>query len=131
MRAELNKVVGTKDSLPRGSITLVSEYLNAVNAVALLKSADKDDAAAAAVYEEARGAYDFITGRIYNQKALGNYVKVLNNYKDLLDRLGRQQEAAEVGTSASLLQAKLDDLNQEQQGAQPAQQTQTQPAGGL
>jgi tetratricopeptide (TPR) repeat protein len=129
LTTQLNKIVGTKETLPRGSITLVTEYLDAVETVAVIQTLDKNDVEAAATYQKAFDTYDFIKGRIYNPRALSIYAKFLNRYKVLLNKLGRQEEAAKVEASISGLQAKANDINQEQQGSQPTPQGQTQPAG--
>jgi hypothetical protein len=106
LSGELDAAIG-KDSAPTGTVTLVSEYLAAVEAVAYLNLQDKKEAEAMEVYRRAFEAQGFITGKIYNPKILRYYVKTLNNYRGLLDKHGPTAEAAKVAASAQRLDGML------------------------
>ncbi|HVF41937.1 MAG TPA: hypothetical protein VM936_02945 [Pyrinomonadaceae bacterium] len=129
LTGEMDKIVSGRGVPPRGYVTLVGEYANAVMSAADVYGRDGDDAAAAAAYAKAFKAYDFINGKIYNLRALKNYAEVLKKYGELLDRLGRQAEAAQVKDSAARVLKRVNESQdiQEQQSAQQTQQGATHP----
>jgi energy-coupling factor transporter ATP-binding protein EcfA2 len=127
LTAEMDKVVGLTGTLPKGSITLVSEYANAARDAAYFQRRDNNVEEAAAVYRKAFAAYNFVTKRIYFVPALESYAKLLDDYALLLGKQDKQADAAKVADSAKTVRAKLSETRnvQEQQAQQGALQPPT------
>ncbi|HKG14279.1 MAG TPA: hypothetical protein VKB12_13210 [Pyrinomonadaceae bacterium] len=124
LAAEMNKIAGLPGTLPRGSITLVREYAEAVRDAAYFYGRDKNVEEAAAVYQRAFEAYDFVTKKIYFVPALESYARMLDGYAGMLDKQGRKGDAAKVVAAARGLLKKVEETKniQEQQTAQQTHQ---------
>ena len=102
-----NRLLTPGASRPKSPITLVSEYLNAVEASAFILEQQKRNDEAEAAYQHAFAAYDRITSTIYNSRVLRAYALNLDKYEKLLTRLNKQAEAAKVAEKTVALQEKL------------------------
>ncbi|HEV7891656.1 MAG TPA: hypothetical protein VGP08_13530 [Pyrinomonadaceae bacterium] len=122
LASEMDKVVSGPGVLPGGYITLVGEYANATQGLAFVHGLDKGDAgadaSAAAVYQKAFEASDFVSQKIYNLRALRTYAEMLDNYEALLNKLGKAEEAARVAASARRVRDKSEDIQQQQRAQQ-------------
>jgi hypothetical protein len=111
---------------PKDPVTLVSEYLYAIQALAYFYDG-KDDAKAEAAYQRAVAAHDYITRKIYNEKILKFYDAGLEDYQKLLKKLNKQTEAIQVADKSKVVKEKLRQFEaiREQQTLQK-----TQPSSG-
>ncbi|HKY26462.1 MAG TPA: hypothetical protein VJM12_00795 [Pyrinomonadaceae bacterium] len=107
-----NRLVTPGGPRPRSQITLVSEYLNAVEAAAFILEQQRRNDEAAAAYQPAFAAYDRITSTIYNLKVLRAYAQNLDKYQKLLGRLNKPTEAAKVAEKTVALQEKLREFDE-------------------
>ncbi|HMJ25733.1 MAG TPA: tetratricopeptide repeat protein [Pyrinomonadaceae bacterium] len=91
---------------PKDPVTLVSEYLYAIQALASFYEG-KDVARAEAAYQRAVAAYDYITRKIYNEDILKFYAARLGEYQKLLVKLNKQLEAVAVADKHKIVKDKL------------------------
>jgi tetratricopeptide (TPR) repeat protein len=105
----VDQVKAGKPITPNKPITLVYEYLQAVNALAYFHSG-KNDPEAANAYRRAYDVRDYITNNLSVEKdktILKFYAAVLGDYQVLLNRLNSRPLAAEVGKVAQGFRDKL------------------------
>ena len=119
-----NRLLTPGGTKPKSQITLVSEYLNAVEAAAFILEQQKRTAEAEAAYQQAFAAYDRITSTIYNLKVLRAYALNLDKYQKLLGRLNKPTEAGKVAEKSVALQEKLREFDEiRKQDNEPAYST--------
>jgi tetratricopeptide (TPR) repeat protein len=102
-----NRLAGPAAQRPRSPNTLVTEYLNAIEAMVFIT---KNPADAEAVYQPASAGYTSITRAIFNPKVLESYKSTLEHYKNLLSTNGKPTET--VNGQIDGLTEKLTQLNQ-------------------
>jgi tetratricopeptide (TPR) repeat protein len=114
---------------PKSSVLLVSEYLNAIEAVGIFSTLHKKDDEAEAAYRLAFAAFDYITRNIYNSRVLDFYARTLDGYTRVLNKLKKEGDAAKVAEKARGVREKLRQFDQisEQQKVQQIQQGASQP----
>lgn len=91
-----DQLVAGKAIRPNDPTKLVSEYLQAVNALAYFH-AGKNNTEAVAAYQRAFEKRDYITARTRDENNLKFYAAVLGDYQTLLNRLNNKTLAAAVG----------------------------------
>jgi len=102
----IDQLLARKPIRPNKPITLVYEYLQAVNSLAYFHSGTNDTEAAGA-YQRAYEARAYITDNISDEKVLKFYAAVLGDYQVLLNRLKNRTLAADVGKIAQGFRDKL------------------------
>jgi hypothetical protein len=126
------KLTDKTDPRPKAPITLVSEYLNAIEASAFVQSrVNKSDVEAETVYRKVFAASDYITREVYNVKVLETYASTLDHYQTLLNKLKNSADAAKAAELGKVVHSKLEKLRQadeitRQQSNQQIPQSQTQ-----
>ena len=113
---------------PKDPVTLMSEYLHALNALAYFYTGAKNDAAAEVAYQRADTAFDYITSKIVNQKILKFYADTLKDYSILLKKLNKQAKADEVAAKEKVVRTTLRQYDQLRAQQDVGQQTQQGPA---
>src|SRR6185436_18961905 len=73
-----NRLVDPNANLkPKNPILLVSEYINAIDAMGFFALTHKKDDQAEAAYRLAFDAFDYIARNVYNSRALNSYARTL------------------------------------------------------
>jgi hypothetical protein len=117
-------LVAHKTLEPNDPVTLVSEYLQAVNALGDFYKRKNDWPNAAVAYARAFDASQYITGNIYNEKILKFYATVLDHYQAVLIKLNDNPLATRVSGVAQAVKEKLrQDNERKQQNALQVQQS--------
>jgi len=110
---------------PKDPVTLVSEYLYAINALAYFYDG-RNIAGAEAAYAQAVSAYDYIAQNIYNEKTIGFYADTLKDYKNFLnsDKVNKPAEGLQVAKKEKDMRDKLQQFDQirQQQSTQQIKQ---------
>jgi hypothetical protein len=91
------------DPLPKDPVNLVYQYLYAINALAY---GNKDNIEADTTYRKALDAFDYILGNVDDKKVLDFYAATLEDYQKLLNKLGKEAEAAKVAEAATSVRKK-------------------------
>lgn len=117
-------LLATPGPQPKDPVTLVSEYLYAIQALAYFYDG-KDDVKAEAAYQRALAAHDYITSKIYNEKILKFYDARLEDYQKLLKKLNKQTEVIQVADKSKVVKDRLREFEaiREQQTVQKTQQS--------
>lgn len=115
-----NQITTPSAPRPKDSITLVSEYLYAISALAGFYKG-KDNAKAEAAYDQALAAHDYVTRTIYNEKILKFYGATLDEHQKLLKDLNREGDAVAVANKNQVVKEKLRQFGQYRE--QSVQQT--------
>ncbi|HEY8185138.1 MAG TPA: hypothetical protein VIF64_03660 [Pyrinomonadaceae bacterium] len=109
---------------PKAANTLVSEYLNAIEAAAYFHSnVRKNDAQAEAVFQPAFTSFDYITGNVYNAKVLETYALTLDHYQALLNKQNKTGDALKVADKTRSLRDRLGQFDKIYTQNTPAQQS--------
>jgi len=118
-----SNLVAQKQIQPNDPITLVSEYLHAINALAYFYGG-RNPAGAETAYARALSAHNYITQNIYNEKIIGFYADTLKDYAQLLNNDKQQTAAKQVIEKEMMARDKLHQFDQirEQQNVQQVRQ---------
>ena len=107
----VNKLTSQQQIQPNDPVTLVSEYLYAINALANFYDGG-NPAGAEAAYARAAAAHEYITRNIYNEKVLGFYADTLKDYEGLLTKSQKPADADQIAKKEKLARDKLRQFDQ-------------------